>query len=84
MPYIQDMIPGRRIRPLVYLFLWPLNYAGQIRLFGVKSKQADWCIAGCIYILGLLMSLEYTNTLGAQQLFRRLAGNRFGVPLASS
>jgi len=84
MPYILVMVLDRRTKPLVYLCLLPPNYAGLIKLFGEKLQQADWYIADCTYIHGLLISLEYTNTLGAQQLFRKLAGNNFGVPLASS
>jgi len=84
MPYILVMALDRRTKPLVCLCLLPLNYAGLSRLFGEKLKQADWYIADCTYIPGLLISLAYTDTLGTQQLFRKLAGNKFGVPWSSS
>jgi len=83
MPYIQAMIPGKKTKPLDYLFLWLPNFAGQIRLFGVKLKQADCCIADYTYILDLLISLDYISIRGAQQLHKNLAGNRFGHLLAS-
>ena len=82
MPYIQAMIPGKKTKPLDYLFLWLPNFAGQIRLFGVKLNQADCCIADYTYILDLFDIIglyQHTwSTAVAQKSRRKQIWTSFG------